>query len=101
MALTKEDLQAIGELMDVKLNGALAPMRSDIEKLGGALAPIKSDLEKLNQTIARIEVDHGKKLGALYDAHVDTMRNSITLQELDAKVNDHGNRIFSLGAKSI
>jgi hypothetical protein len=86
MALTKEDLQAIGALLDTKLDGALDSIRAD--------------LDKLNQTVARIEVDHGQKLGALYDAHIDTVRNATTIQELEAKLDDHDARLFALEQKA-
>ncbi len=110
MALTKEDLLAIGELMDGKLEKALNPIKGDIRTLKqdvgtlkqdvGALkqdvGALKQDMRTLNQTVAAIETDHGLKLGVLFDAHVDTVRNAATIKALDAKVEDHGHRIFAL-----
>ncbi|NLW79761.1 MAG: hypothetical protein GXY32_10180 [Ruminococcaceae bacterium] len=85
MALTKEDLQAIREMMQEEN----ADIRADIQNLN-------KGMKKLNETVAKIEVSHGQKLSALYDAHVDTMRNATTIKELDAKVENHSHRIFAL-----
>lgn len=86
MALTKENLQAIAELMNEAIDS----------KLDARLESIQSDIRKLNQTVAKIEVDHGKKLTALFDAHVDNVRHASTLEELDAKAEDHDHRIWAL-----
>ena len=50
MSLTKEDLQAISNLMDAKLE------------------PAHENLSALNKRIAVIEVNHGKKLDAVLDS---------------------------------
>ncbi len=45
MALTQEDLQAIGALMDRKLTGALEPIMADI-------AAMKEDVEQIREDTA-------------------------------------------------
>ncbi len=92
MALTKEDLQAIAQIVKAEtgpINQRLDTMQADIVTLQG-------EMRKLNQTVARIENDHGKKIDMLYDAHVDTMRNVATIKTLHDKVDDHDHRLFAL-----
>lgn len=82
MALTQEDLQAIGALLD--------------NRLDGALTPIKEDLKRLNETVAKIENVHGYKLGALFDGQIDYQRKAEEIQNIADTVEEHENRLFAL-----
>ena len=64
MALTKEDLQAIGDLMDSKLSTALVPvnvrldaMQSDIEQIKADTAAMQPDLEQVKADTASMQSD--------------------------------------------
>lgn len=65
-------------------------------RLDNALEPMKSELKRQNRTVAKIEVGHVKKISAPYDAHIDTVRNATTIQDIDSKVEDRDNCIFAL-----
>jgi len=49
MALTKEDLQAIGSLMDERLDVALKPIKADIADIKGDIENIKEDIEVIKE----------------------------------------------------
>ncbi len=111
MALTKEDLQAIGSLIDTKLqpmqeeiqaidalmDAKLQPMQEEIQAIDALmdskLQPMQEDIRKLNQTVAVIEVEHGKKLDVLFDGHMDMNRKIDTLQ---ATVDEMASTVLAL-----
>lgn len=120
MALTTEDLRAIAQIVKAEtapMNQRLDTMQADISGMKGDITGMQGDIKtmqatmgtmqadivtlqgdvrKLNQTVTRIENDHGKKIGLLYDAHVDTLRNAATIKTLYDKVDSHDHRIFAL-----
>jgi tetrahydromethanopterin S-methyltransferase subunit G len=51
MALTKEDLQAIGALMDNKLTTALEPISERLDTIEGKQDALSSDIATLNHQI--------------------------------------------------
>ena len=53
MALTKEDLQAISELMDVKL----APIKEDLSSLKADMAEVKADIVTLKADVSGLKAD--------------------------------------------
>ncbi len=118
MALTKEDLQAMRAMMREELEPVKEELglvkeeqgllKADLGRVKEDLACVKEEQEsmkgymhRLNQNVAKIEVEHSFKLGALYDAHVDTVRNTTTIRELDAKVENHDHRISALELKAM
>ncbi len=50
MALTKEDLQAIGELLDAKLT----PIQKDISNLKKDVSSLKEDVEELKDSMEEV-----------------------------------------------
>lgn len=50
MALTKEDLQAISELMDQKLGQKLAPIQADIAGMKTDIAELKESVEEIRDS---------------------------------------------------
>lgn len=50
MALTQEDLQAIGALFDSKLENALQPIKADLDTMKADIADIKESLEEVRST---------------------------------------------------
>lgn len=60
MALSKKDLQAISDLMDIKLGPItkdVALLKTDVAELKSDVAELKSDVSKLKDTVARLETD--------------------------------------------
>jgi len=61
MALTKEDLQAIGELVDQKLESrlesSLYPIRADIQGLKSDIQGLKSDVQGLKTDVQGLKTD--------------------------------------------
>ncbi len=55
MALTKEDLQAIGELMDQKLDQKLAPIQADIAGMKTEMAEMKTDIAGMKDDIEELK----------------------------------------------
>ena len=51
MALTKEDLQAIGALMDSKLSGALEPINNRLDKMDARLDKMDTRLDVLEEKV--------------------------------------------------
>ncbi|MCL2539479.1 MAG: hypothetical protein FWE66_03990 [Oscillospiraceae bacterium] len=89
-----------------KLLSILETIQGDIKSIDARLSGVEhnqsemyEEIRGLSQTVAKIEVEHGNKLSALYDAHIDTVRNATTIKELDAKIEDHDNRIWALEQK--
>lgn len=54
MALTREDLQAIGDLMDAKLDTRLRPIESRLVKIEKDVAEIKESLEEVRDSTNRL-----------------------------------------------
>lgn len=55
MALTKEDLQAIADLMDTKLTSALAPINQRLDTMQAQINTLQEDLDEVkeNTTVTR------------------------------------------------
>jgi uncharacterized membrane-anchored protein YhcB (DUF1043 family) len=85
MALTKEDLQAIGELIEQseqRTNAQLGTMQDSIDTLKQDMAHHNHYVEPLLKTVS--------------DGIIDLQRNYARFDKLDAEVEDHDNRIFAL-----
>ena len=120
-AMMREELEPVKEELGLVkeeqglLKADLGRVKEDLGRVKEDLACVKEDLacvkeeqesmkgymHRLNQNVAKIEVEHSFKLGALYDAHVDTVRNATTIRELDAKVENHDHRISALELKAM
>lgn len=59
MALTQEDLLAIGNLLDVKLEAKLAPIKTDVADLKSDVAGLKDDVGTLKLDVAGLKDDVG------------------------------------------
>ena len=55
MALTKEDLQAIGNLMDEKLGTALAPINKRLDVMQTDIETVKEDIDAMKENIEQIK----------------------------------------------
>ena len=53
MALTKEDLQAISDLMDVKLQ----PVKEDLSEVKEDIAVLKKDVAELKEDVSVLKVE--------------------------------------------
>ena len=51
--LTKQDLNAIGNLIDTKLEKGLAPLHSDIKNLQNDMSIVKKDVKKLDRRLTK------------------------------------------------
>lgn len=60
MALTKEDLQAISELMDQKLDQKLAPIQADIAELKESVEEIRDSTNYLADWVGNLEASFKK-----------------------------------------
>ena len=55
MSLTKEDLQAIGELID----GKLEPIKTDIAEMKADISGLKTDMAEVKEKVTEINVAVG------------------------------------------
>ena len=72
MALTKEDLQAIGTLMDGKLSGALEPINNRLDKMDARFDKVDARLDTLE---GKVEVVRQYQLKV--DARLDTLEERV------------------------
>lgn len=85
MALTQEDLQAIAELMDRKLE---AEREHTSRMMDEKLEPIKADVAKIDKLIP--------KVNGLYESIVGTGEKFNRLDLVESKVDDHDHRLFAV-----
>ena len=57
MALTREDLQAISELLDVKFDQKLQPIKKEIVELKEDMSSVKTEIAGLKEEIAELKED--------------------------------------------
>ena len=57
MALTKEELKALSDLLDEKLDKRLAPIEKKLDKIEGRLDAMEIRLEKVEGRLDRLETD--------------------------------------------
>ena len=103
MALTKEDLQAIGELVDQKLESrlesSLNPIRADIQGLKTDIQGLKTDVQGLKtdmtevkHRVTKIELTQENvvlpRLQLLAEGHSGLARRMDCLEELPEQVED-------------
>jgi len=86
MALTKEDLLAIGELMDNKLETQLAPMRADMAEIKERVTKI--ELTQENKILPNIQL--------LAEGHSGLVERLSHLEELPEQVEDIQNTVSVL-----
>lgn len=120
MGLTREDIQAIGALMDDKLEPIKADLQGVKQDLQGVkqevqgikqdLQGVKQDLQKLEQRVDDIEHSHKAiradiatlnheivpKVNAMYDGITGINEKFQRLDRLERKQEDHGDRILAL-----
>ncbi len=56
MTLTKEDLQALSDMMDTKLDAKLKLMRTDMRNMKSDMQNMKADMQGMKKQIANIEL---------------------------------------------
>ena len=57
---------------------------------------LKSEVESIKDSVWVIENEHGMKINALYDAHMNTAKGIRLVGSLEEKVDDHESRIWAL-----
>lgn len=57
MALTKEDLKALSDLLDERLDKRLEPMEKKLDKIENRLDTVESRLDKVESRLDRLETD--------------------------------------------
>ena len=85
MALTQEDLLAIGNLLDVKLEAKLAPIKTDVADLKSDVAGLKDDVGTLKLDVAGLKDDVGtlkSDVTGLKD-DVDELRTDVVILKDD------------------
>ena len=92
MALTKEDLQSIGELMDGKLSAALEPINVRLDKVDTRLdgmqddlSGVKSDLSAVKSDLSAVKSDLSGVKSDLSDVKQRVTRIEITQENTVAK----------------
>lgn len=85
MALTKEDLQAIEQLLD--------------KKVGEKLEPIREQLDVHTRSITNMEQNVMRELKLLNENLPNALARSEKLEEVSATVEAHDHRIYSLEQK--
>lgn len=58
MSLTNEDLFAISQLLDVKLDARLKPIENDIRDMKGEIIALKNDTQSVKGEVHRIKLCH-------------------------------------------
>ena len=103
MALTKEDLQAIGELMDSKLapmQGDMANMQTDMADMQADMANIQTDMANIQTDMANIQTDMADIKKRVTKIEVtqehEVLRNIRLLAEGHSGVIDRLNRLEEL-----
>ena len=88
MALTKEDLQAIGQMMDSKLE----PLKTDMQEVKSDLQNVKSDLQEVKERVTRIELTQENvilpRIQLLAEGHNGIVDRLERLDELPDQVED-------------
>jgi len=56
VALTKEDLQAIGQMMDSKLE----PLKTDMLEVKADMQGVKADIQDVKERVTRVELTQGE-----------------------------------------
>jgi len=94
MALTKDDLSAIEQILDKKLDEKLDEKFD--KKLEEKLKPIEERLTANTQSIMTLENKVMHELKLLNENLPDVIARHEELNDLQEAVDDHDNRIFAL-----
>ena len=93
MALTKEDLQAIGELVDQKLESrlesSLYPIRADIQGLKSDIQGLQSDVQGLKTDVQGLKTD-------VQGLKTDVQGLKTDVQELKADMSEVKQRVTKI-----
>jgi chromosome segregation ATPase len=113
VALTKDDLQAIGELMDDKLEPINARLENVEQEIGGLnqriehveqeiggitqrLDHVEQDVRRINQSVAVLEKDLTFKVNIVYENIVDINNRNQKIDRIEEKQENHEDRIWAL-----
>lgn len=100
MALTKDDLQAISELMDAKLD----PINSRLDSLEAGQAAIKEEMRKGFETvhgdIGDLYENHDKHMAIISEGLGHLNERYAQLDQVEQTVDNHDARIFALEQKA-
>ncbi len=87
MTLTKEDLSAISQLLDVKLKAELQPIKADIRDISPHLEKVDERLDALGQRLDALE-QHLEKVDERLDAleqHLEKVDERLDVLEQDLR----------------
>lgn len=96
MALTQEDLQAIGALMDAKLAPVLEQQQAHTTNINAIL----EQQETHTQAIMNLENSVTHELKMLNELLPDALSKRETFEDVAAMVDNHDTRIFALEQKA-
>jgi uncharacterized protein YdcH (DUF465 family) len=103
MALTKEDLQAIEQVFDKKMDEKLGPINTRLDTMDARQDTMNTRLDTMRDSIDTLKQDMAHHnhyveplLKTVSDGIIDLQRNYARFDKLDAEVEDHDNRIFAL-----
>lgn len=86
MALSNEDLQAIAQLMDEKLDKKLEPIKNDIDTLKSDISDIKQKITKIDLTI---EDEIRVNIQRVAEGHIDLSRKLNECIKLSNDIKDN------------
>jgi len=100
MALTKEDLQAIRDLMREEITAETGPIKADIAELKADNVELKADQAVIRKSQLKVELEQFPKIKAALDG-MDVGKDKNFEQDrrlviLEDKVESHDDRIISL-----
>lgn len=96
MALTKEDLQAIGALMEVEREHTRRMIQEETAPLVARLDSVEEKLETVRNSQMKVELEQFPRIAAALEGVSGVNEKFHRLDKLEDKQEDHGNRILAL-----
>ena len=103
MALTKEDLQAIGTLMDSKLEpikADIAGLKADVEELKAGHQRLEESQQVIRRSQLAFELEHLPKIGLALDGVIGGVQRDMLQEDriayLEKKTGIHDVRLYTL-----
>ena len=101
MSLTKEDLNAIGTLVDNKLDSRLKPLQADIKNINSRLDRLEEGQDAIRASQVRVEAEYYPQVKGALDGIKGNTENihlhGKRISALETKVENHGISMRILG----
>ena len=88
MVLTKEDLLAISEMMDMKLKTELQPLKNDMQVLKSDVQELKRDVEVLKSDVQELKEDMHEVKGDIeaLKSDIEALKSDVEVLKNDVQV---------------